>query len=69
MSNIKITEFSCPMQNRLNEILDTMDIPNSRKTDFSWLIRNLFIRNGDHVDFKEAINLIKTGLNGRINTE
>ena len=43
----------------LKTLLDKMDVPEQRKTDFAWLLRNLAIRNSNHPDFQEAINLIK----------
>ena len=44
---------------RLQEILSTMKIPESRKTCWSWLLRNLWIQNSDHKDIVEAMNLVK----------
>lgn len=55
-------------ENRLMEILNTMDVPEFRKTrfegrpDLHWFNRNLFIRNDTHPDIKEAYELIKAGL-------
>ena len=43
----------------LKTLLDKMDVPQQRKTDFPWLLRNLAIRNSNHPNFQEAINLIK----------
>jgi len=43
---------------RLQAILDTMDVPPVRKTDYGWLKRNFAVRNGSHPDFKEAFRLI-----------
>lgn len=54
--------------NRLMEILNTMDVPEFRKTrfegkpDLHWLNRNLIIRNDTHPDIKEAYDLIRAGL-------
>lgn len=45
-------------QDRLNEILSTMDVPEFRKTNLQWLNRNIWIRNGEHSDIKECCNLI-----------
>jgi hypothetical protein len=45
--------------NSLLEILNTMDVPEKRKTDLAWLSRNLFIRNKNHPQFNKAIELIK----------
>lgn len=53
---------------RLVEILKTMDIPEYRLTSFNgdidlqWLNRNLFIRNDEHQDIKEAYDLIREGI-------
>jgi len=44
---------------RLKEILNTMNIPELRKNDFNWLIRNLGIGNINHPDLREALELIK----------
>lgn len=53
---------------RLIEILKTMDIPEFRLTSFygdvdlKWLNRNLFIRNSEHPNIKEAHDLIREGI-------
>lgn len=47
---------------RLTEILSQMDIPDKRKDDFRWLLRNLFIRNAEHPNFEESLVLIKERL-------
>jgi hypothetical protein len=53
---------------RLMEILDDMDIPEFRKSnvnggpDLLWLSRNMFIRNSEHKNFLEAIELIRAGI-------
>lgn len=47
---------------RLAEILETMDIPEQRKTDMRWLIRNIGIRNREHKDYEEAVSLIRESL-------
>lgn len=44
---------------RLEEIINTMDVPSGRKNDPRWLARNLGFRNRNHPDYNEAINLIK----------
>jgi hypothetical protein len=44
---------------RLNEILQTMDIPEGRIHDFFWLRRNLAFNNSEHPDFEEAIRILK----------
>lgn len=43
----------------LDEILKTMDVPEGRKNDLGWLMRNLAIRNKEHKDFRSAVSLIK----------
>lgn len=51
------------MEQKLINLLNDMDVPELRK-DFSnvanirWLIRNLWIRNGDHPDIDEALILL-----------
>jgi hypothetical protein len=42
----------------LNNILNTMDIPQQRRLDFGWLRRNLGIRNSEKSGFKRAIAII-----------
>lgn len=44
--------------NRLQSILDTMEVPPLRRNDMQWLKRNLAVQNGKHPDFKEAFRLI-----------
>lgn len=44
---------------RLDEILNTMDVPISRRSDLSWLSRNLFVKNSHNPLFKEATEIIK----------
>ena len=48
---------------RLEEILETMDIPKFRSTITSntarWLMRNIRVRNSDHPDIEEALSLLK----------
>lgn len=51
-------------QDRLQEILQTMDVPIRRVNDYSWLARNLAIRNSKHPDFVEAKQLIRDKLHG-----
>lgn len=48
----------------LHEILDSMDIPEQRKKDFYWLLRNLSIRNSEHPKYEEAISLLKKLVRG-----
>jgi len=49
-----------PSELRLEQILNTMNIPESRKNDFNWLIRNLGIQNRNHPHLREALELIKS---------
>lgn len=44
---------------RLQEILDTMEIPKERKTDIKWLRRNIRINNSNHPDIDEAVEIMK----------
>ena len=44
----------------LKLILDKMDVPENRKMDWGWLIRNLGVRNKEHPDFEQAIKVIKS---------
>ena len=44
---------------KLEQLLNTMDIPPMRKNDNRWLMRNLAIRNGEHPDFDEVIALLR----------
>ena len=47
----------------LRTILDTMDVPASRKeltlSNVRWLLRNLRIRNAQHPDINETISDLK----------
>jgi len=47
---------------RLVQILEGMEIPTGRYTDFEWLNRNLGIHNGDNPDYEEAMQLIRATL-------
>lgn len=44
--------------NALQKILNRMDVPKDRKTDYRWLARNLAINNRKHPDIQEALVLI-----------
>jgi hypothetical protein len=46
-------------QDRLQEILVTMDVPPLRKNDWFWLNRNLGIRNKDNPLFPEASRILE----------
>jgi hypothetical protein len=52
---------------RLQELLKTMNVPELRKKDYGWLLRNLSINNKDHPNLSEALELIKK--NPKIATE
>lgn len=47
------------LQEELQSILKTMDIPLFRLNNLHWLNRNIQINNGDHPDLKLAQQLIK----------
>lgn len=42
----------------LKKLLDTMIVPENRKTDWEWLRRNLPIKNMKHPDIRRAMTLI-----------
>ena len=44
---------------KFDELISTMDLPEGRKHDWSWLIRNMWIRNSLHPNFKEAYEIVK----------
>ena len=53
------------MPERLRLLISTMDVPEGRKTnitvqDIRWLSRNLGVRNSQHPDFSEAMNIINS---------
>lgn len=52
------------IKKNLREILDKMDVPESRKElnehNLRWLGRNLAIRNRDHGEFPSAVHFINT---------
>lgn len=62
-------------RNRLVEILARMDIPDGRRSPeavqeaqhLRWLTRNMFIRNGQHPDFKEAEQILRRLLQSGVN--
>jgi hypothetical protein len=45
---------------RLQEILDGMEVPQLRRTDLRWLMRNLSINNPDSPLLDEAMAIIKS---------
>ena len=58
--------------NRIDQILETMDLPKNR-LDLSvagnvrWLLRNMGIRNSGHEDIKNATKILKDILRGKEN--
>ena len=48
----------------LQELLKQMDVPEFRKNDMNWLMRNLAVRNSDKPLFKETIKQIIKQLKG-----
>lgn len=40
-------------------LIKDMDVPEFRRTDYHWLSRNLFVRNSEHPNFKQAIEVLK----------
>lgn len=44
---------------KLSDILKDMDVPEKRRGDIRWLNCNLGIRNKEHPDFDEAMELIQ----------
>lgn len=47
------------MEDKFDELISTMDLPENRKHDWWWLIRNMWIKNGSHPNFKEAYEIVK----------
>jgi hypothetical protein len=51
---------------RIQELLETMDVPKERKTDYCWLLGNVGIRNSDHPNFSEIrillVGVIRSGI-------
>ena len=50
----------------LRQLLSEMDVPEFRRFDYRWLLRNLAIRNGDHPRFNDAIEMIKKELTAKL---
>jgi hypothetical protein len=51
------------VEDSILSLLSTMDIPSKRKEDMSegnirWLLRNLFIHNGNHPDFDRVLDML-----------
>lgn len=49
-------------EERLQSLLESMDVPSARRQDNRWLLRNLAIRNAGHENFEEAMRLIRQKL-------
>ena len=49
---------------RLLEILATMEIPELRmdRRDWKWMMRNISVRNSEHPDLKEAVQLLREAI-------
>ena len=49
---------------RLLEILETMEIPDMRmaRRDWKWMMRNILVKNSEHPDLKEAVQLLKEAI-------
>jgi len=43
----------------LGELLEGMDIPDNRRDDLRWLLRNLAIRNGNNPSLPQALDVIR----------
>ena len=56
-------------ETELQAILDTMDIPELRRTDMGWLKRNLAFRNRLHPKFQRALELILLLSNVAVGTD
>lgn len=39
----------------LSELLKTFDVPEGRKEDFGWIIRNISIRNSENPDLEKVL--------------
>jgi hypothetical protein len=53
---------------RLQVLLDKMEVPVTRKHDARWLLNNLVINNADHPELKETIDLIIRTMKKRYNS-
>ena len=42
------------MYEEMDKLLDGMDIPELRRRDTAWLLRNLHVRNGQHQNYVAA---------------
>lgn len=47
------------MKTEILDIIQGMDVPEYRKEDVGWLLRNLGIRNSKHPNFQIAIDELK----------
>lgn len=51
----------------LNDLLAEMSVPERRRTDLRWLLRNLAIHNEAHPNFAEAMQHVKSMLRKETN--
>lgn len=58
MDVFKKSEFDA-LWDELDDILETMDIPKTRREDFRWLARNLYVSNIANPKFERAIEILK----------
>ena len=42
-----------------DKLIETMDLPENRRHDWFWLIRNMQIRNKNHPNFQTAFAFVK----------
>lgn len=42
-----------------DKLIEGMDLPENRKHDWPWLVRNMAIRNGKHPNFQNAFAIVK----------
>lgn len=47
------------LMDELQTLLETMDVPEIRKNDYRWLLRNLPIRNSNNTNFERAYKIIR----------
>lgn len=63
MNIIKKAEYDT-LSDELGDILETMEIPKSRSSDYRWMARNLGINNGSHPKLERATEILRIFLNG-----
>ena len=44
---------------KLQELLETMEVPENKRTDHAWLFKNLGVQNRFHKDYPEATFLLR----------